>query len=247
MLFLIFFIILAILLGYSKSKNKFNINNVDTKIISFYILMPLVEELIFRDYLRKYTDDLYYGNLINSCLFGLWHLQNYHIHEDKIIMLNQIISTTYLGYYLLQLNSIIYSYIVHLIYNTIIIGGLIAMTLNNPDKSNDQNEFKKVRCFGKTRDDSFKSNLKDINNIKYVKVNNKVKCSIDQYSEKCKSRKYISYTPKSLTDDLSTNTDKRKFISINNMNKEIVKSINKFNKITQNRNMLQVIQAIPEY
>lgn len=256
MIFVLIFILLAIYIGYNRIGNNFS-PNYRLQVITVLVTIPLVEEIVFRDFGRKYTDNIQYGDIINSVLFGLIHLVNYFNHGDYIMVFMQVISASYLGYYLLQFDNILYSYGFHLLYNTTIMSILALLAhYKTTDEIDEIDEIKrddtKFDIFSNLRTRCIKKSIYDDdekltrNDYKYIKhINKDLKISIDSYDDKCKSRKYFQYPTKSLTDDKSTIN--YKYVAKSNMNKELLSSIDKFKEITEKRSKFVLMRSIPRY
>jgi len=101
-------------------------NTIDTKsfLTTLYavgILMPLFEEALFRSVCKQYLEGVPFSDYINGLIFGLVHIHNYILHKNVYITIIQMLSTAYLGYYLVQFESFIYAYLVHCLYNISIV------------------------------------------------------------------------------------------------------------------------------
>jgi len=84
------------------------------------LFFPLTEEAIFRHTLKYYLSDLTYAYEINAILFGLIHIINYQISQSIIITGIQVITTAYLGYYVVQFDNLLYAILTHSLYNVLI-------------------------------------------------------------------------------------------------------------------------------
>jgi membrane protease YdiL (CAAX protease family) len=86
-------------------------------IIQYCMVAPITEEYIFRSLII-----LYIGGIWNDIIFGLSHMINYN--KNKRVIVYQVISCIYLGYYLRQF-SYIQRVIIHMLYNMFITVGSI--------------------------------------------------------------------------------------------------------------------------
>jgi hypothetical protein len=111
---------------FGSSQNSYMLKPVLRSAVSLFFIIPLLEELLFRDYLIMKLDGYQYKNIISSVLFGLIHIPNpfmtlnYTSINDKIIYF--LISTptiTYLGYVCALQNNILLSVMIHCVYNII--------------------------------------------------------------------------------------------------------------------------------
>jgi len=85
-------------------------------IIITSIIGPIIEECLFRYVLYDLTKNMIYYKELNAILFGLYHVQNVLIYTCKITVI-QIIATSMLGYYLINLNNFLLSIGVHVLFN----------------------------------------------------------------------------------------------------------------------------------
>ena len=94
------------------------------------VIIPLIEEIVFRDFLHRNL--IYYNvpypEILNALLFGLAHAGNIPYVGDIPIFYNilQIIITSLLGWHLVHLNSVLYGFLFHAVYN---LTGILAMYL----------------------------------------------------------------------------------------------------------------------
>lgn len=95
------------------------------------IIMPIFEESLFRCSYPVLFGHLFinqfYFKLVNAIAFGLIHLTNYFVTKDIIGTLYQSFLTLFLGWYLIELNSLYDAIIFHIAYNCI--GLIIAATM----------------------------------------------------------------------------------------------------------------------
>ena len=98
-------------------KSSINLNYI----ILMGIIAPIFEESIFRGTLVNLTSDYKYYKEFNYILFGLYHSANYIVHKNGLAVIIQVLSTTCLGYYVINLDNILYSMLAHIIHNLIII------------------------------------------------------------------------------------------------------------------------------
>ena len=104
----------------SKKRSTASSINMKTFLTTVYLMglfIPLFEEAFFRGILKQYLADIPFNNIINGLLFGLTHIHNYVLTKSLYITAIQVLSTSYLGYYLVQLDSFMMSYFVHCLYN----------------------------------------------------------------------------------------------------------------------------------
>jgi len=92
----------------------------------YCILGPFVEEAIFRNLIKSWLGDHEFANCINAFIFGCFHIPNYLFTKDKLSTLVQMITTTYLGYYIMLFNDFFVGLAVHSAYNAVVIGVVIA-------------------------------------------------------------------------------------------------------------------------
>src|SRR5690606_24496355 len=121
------------------------------------IIMPIYEESVFRCTLYGLTYHLYYYKEINAIVFGLYHILNYQFHNNFLITISQCIFTTLLGYYLISINNIVYSILLHSLFNLIIVllvyGKIYILNKQDKNKKNDykyetpvlKNKFRKCK------------------------------------------------------------------------------------------------------
>jgi len=100
------------------------------------IYVPILEELFFRisliGILKEY--DVPHYNFISSFLFGFSHFSNMNEHNKPIVLL-QVISTTFLGYYISLFDNLLVAIFLHMFYNIISISVLncIFLYYSNPN------------------------------------------------------------------------------------------------------------------
>lgn len=164
--------------------------NINLILQIFYVaclFMPLLEEALFRSVCKQYLMDIPYSNLINGLIFGLFHLHNYPFHADKIIIIFQVISTSYLGYYVVQFDSFLYAYLVHVLYNFIIMASsylIYYYPYNNtqPPKLELGIIEEHIRCPARTLDDH-DQHFMDYKYIKRRHIDKKISESIRQFDQ----------------------------------------------------------------
>lgn len=86
--------------------------------VHFLITGPILEESFFRCTLYNWTSTYQYYREFNSLLFGIIHASNYFViemHVEQSIL--QCISSTLLGYFLINLDNIGLAMITHISYN----------------------------------------------------------------------------------------------------------------------------------
>lgn len=86
-------------------------------ILSLAILIPMFEEAFFRGILKQALVDVPYNYEINAALFGLMHCVNYLISKNVYLTIYNVITTGYLGYYVVQFDGFMYAYLTHALYN----------------------------------------------------------------------------------------------------------------------------------
>ena len=116
--------IFVTLYNFIISNTLINMKNAPKTLLLLGLVTPLLEEALFRSVLKQYLDGFFcmeYANYINALLFGLVHASNYIISKNILITLFQIISTTYLGYYVVQFENFLYAFLTHATYNICIV------------------------------------------------------------------------------------------------------------------------------
>jgi len=107
--------------------NSFLVNSL--LIIYISILGPITEELFFRDYLVILFDRIVpflpfdlpkYKCVILAFIFMLAHINQYFIHRNIYLSINQCISVWFLGYILHVVENIYVSFLLHATFNLII-------------------------------------------------------------------------------------------------------------------------------
>ena len=84
------------------------------------IILPLYEESIFRFVLPHFFGHYEYFKIVNALLFGLFHTLNLLYNNVSIkSIVHQVIMTTFLGYYLINLDDFMMCCIFHSMYNII--------------------------------------------------------------------------------------------------------------------------------
>lgn len=127
----------------------FNISTIQTEdvignyttfqLVSLFILLPLIEESIFRHTLVEFTRDLSYYVELNVVLFSSMHLTNYYVTKSKILSINQAVSLIYPGYYFVKLGNVKHSMIAHFLYN--LSGSIIIFTYSYFTKKDNKLEL----------------------------------------------------------------------------------------------------------
>lgn len=193
-----------------------NIKNTLKTLLLLGTVVPLIEEALFRSVLKNYLNGYFcvkYANYINAILFGLLHASNYVISKNILITLFQVISTTYLGYYVVQFDNFLYAYLTHAIYNTcIVVCGYVMyilycrkMNISYLDSGMDSSCFDNLDTVPlsimyptKARDD-FYINIKAKRGPQSCKffmrgsINKEMLQRIDKLYELNKKRKYTDY------------------------------------------------------
>lgn len=122
-----------------KFNNIYNLptgNRIKLLLFLLIIINPLFEEGIFRYLLPKLLPSI--SNAYTSgILFGLYHLINiYHISLQEVIY--QCIFTSWMGYYLYNLNNLFLAIIIHIYHNAIM---LLAFKLLDYYEENDKDRI----------------------------------------------------------------------------------------------------------
>lgn len=125
------------------------------------IIIPFIEESIFRSCLVTLLDQIQYYKIIISSIFGLMHTYNVFTtnittsNSTRIIIgISQSIMTFFLGQFLIEL-SLGYAIISHMIYNCIVVGAynIQYMIINKlyPSKKTSLNLFSNYRYVSKPK------------------------------------------------------------------------------------------------
>jgi hypothetical protein len=169
------------------------------------IQIPLLEEALFRSVLKQYLTDYTYGYYINAILFGMAHAQNYLLFGNIKMIIYQIVSATYVGYYVVQLDNFHHAFLVHACYNSFI---TIFIYLYGCYFRNNQPQCNKIcvgvgdmidtkplfqnvipfnmRCPNITRDDMIKCG-----GYRFIpKVNKEMQCRINKLNSITRNKKY---------------------------------------------------------
>lgn len=108
---------------YTDTIIKLSIKNFILQIIVAGLLFPFVEESVFRSafpiIFKDMFDNIFYYKLTNAILFGLVHLANYIVTRNIKETGIQVILTTFLGFYLIECDTLINAIYYHSIYNII--------------------------------------------------------------------------------------------------------------------------------
>jgi hypothetical protein len=88
------------------------------------IIVPVVEEIFFRDYLKYFLEyhhiELFGSSKwVNIILFGLAHLTNYVFIADKYDLFYHVCYTTFLGYVIMTHNTMVGYITTHVLANTV--------------------------------------------------------------------------------------------------------------------------------
>lgn len=149
---------------------------------------PIVEEILFRYALRDFLVGFTYRYEINALLFGLLHSTNYFTVPNKSLVLWQMCATSYLGYYVVQFDSLYYACLVHMLYNLLCLGSSQAylhyydVKVDNPF-CNQNEKFIKLNSV----DDYL--NQKSKMDYRTVKFRPDIKESFDLYDSKKRPNK----------------------------------------------------------
>lgn len=161
---------------------------------------PLLEESLFRSVCKQYLSGIPYSDIINGLIFGLAHIQNFIVHNNKYIILFQVLAGSYLGYYVVQFESFIYAFLVHALHNFVIaFGSYVLYYYKHKDDKNDVNEcdlisvtpceFNIIKYPIKNIDDSTRLKFGDYKYIKRNKINKELLVSIDKF-EAIKNKRF---------------------------------------------------------
>ena len=212
---------------------KMNISIFDYQIADilksmYYICLvgSLIEEFIFRILLKEYLVISSYDRIINSFLFGLWHIQNYFIHKDYGLTIIQVITTIHLGYYLYQFNDIKTCFFIHCLYNCIIATccGLISyLTLKY-----------KIREDTLSRD-SFNNLPKHDDDI--FEVLNKFEDNICERMIPCPTKCRDDFDLKNMMIIMNRSNSSHKLISMNKLRPDIKEMHQKLNPFMKKRRL----------
>lgn len=137
-----------------KTSSRNSVLNTQTFLTTLYavgIALPLLEESLFRGVCKQYLSGVPFSDYINGFIFGLVHAHNYFLHKNMFITAVQMISTAYLGYYLVQFDSFLHAYLVHCLYNISITTISYAIIYFMKDWINHDSSI--VCCYFETLDD----------------------------------------------------------------------------------------------
>ena len=136
--------------------------NIFQQFLAVGIIIPLIEESLFRHTVVYYSSHLSYHQYLNAFLFGLLHIPNYTLFGKKIVFF-QFINTTIAGYYFVNLNNFTSAFLAHSFYNSSVLtiaflyllftkkkDGNKPMTLTELVKSNINSNKNKVPFYIKT-------------------------------------------------------------------------------------------------
>jgi len=98
------------------------------------LFAPVVEESFYRYFLRIYLQNIPYNNLIIITLFSSSHLLNLQYLSNLKVVSVQVLLCIYLGWYLLWLDNINHSIIIHCLYNSGILFSTYLCLLLLPNK-----------------------------------------------------------------------------------------------------------------
>ncbi len=177
-----------------------NFKNLLRELFAIGLMMPILEEALFRGVLKQYLADYTYGNIINSLLFGIAHAQNILVSDINIV-LYQIVCASYIGYYLVELNNFGYAFLIHSGYNILCTLMTYLYFYYNKDGYDNSNSIKigdtintrplftscfSIKCPNITRDDMIKCG----GYHKINKINKEMKKRINKLSDIDFKRKY---------------------------------------------------------
>ena len=129
-LFFFIQILIAIYLNRKLSKENFIAISKNPYPIIFWIcfMVPLVEPSLFRHTVKYYLQDIEWGNYINvSCIFVISML------NDIKLSIYDSLFNVYLGWYLLWIDNIFYSLIIHLLHNIVLCSTIYFLTREKTD------------------------------------------------------------------------------------------------------------------
>ena len=118
---LIFFSIIHNLYLIKKMINDDKILYNNNNLVIFYMILlgPLLEEVMFRDFILRNMTFLPYYMEINAVMFGLIHATNYILINDKYLVITQVIKSTIVGYHFATLNNLTMCILLHMLYNSL--------------------------------------------------------------------------------------------------------------------------------
>lgn len=114
-------------------------------LLVFYMiaLAPVIEEVMFRDFILRNMTFLPYYMEINALMFGLIHATNYIIINEPYMITTQVIKSGIVGYHFATLNNLTMCILLHMLYNSLsVIFYFVYQSLfrdnnkNNKDKNN---------------------------------------------------------------------------------------------------------------
>lgn len=207
--------IISVIISVWKSKYNPKLNNkmeIFKSILLLCVVIPFVEEAVFRSVLKNYLMNVPYNYQINAIIFGLAHATNYYVWNDIYVTLWQVACTTFLGYYIVQFESFHYAWFCHMYHNlfVMIAGYIVSMFWYPAKQNNDIIKFDNagsIYCTSKTCDD---------HSISYYR-------NTDKIFMNNKKNTWCKFIPKSAID------------------KEVLKSIEKFNSMENSsyKNLIQ--------
>lgn len=177
---------------------------------SVCVLIPAIEEILFRYALKNFLLGYEYGDIINYSIFGILHMINHiDVKLPKWVVLYHVIFAGYTGYYLLQYDSIIYTIPIHIAINSIVyIGSQYTYYAKYKNTYSNDILFKNLSNIGagyfvskKSRDDTNIIYFQDKKTHRYVSITNDcirvpksklpedIRKSFDKYDEICKKHK----------------------------------------------------------
>ncbi|QKF94754.1 CAAX protease [Fadolivirus algeromassiliense] len=186
-------------LNEQKVRQTISLKDMLQIIYAYVITMPLLEESLFRSVCKQYLQDIPYSNIVNGILFGLAHIQNYAVHGSGLITIFQVISTSYLGYYVVQYESFLYAYLLHVYYNLIVVLGSYGIYYYQHIDDKITNELplisiNDIRCPSRSVDDNARLSFNEYRYIPRDCIDNELLKSIKKFDEIDKKRSNIIFS-----------------------------------------------------
>lgn len=93
---------------------------------------PLLEEALFRVVYKQYFGDSFLARVLNALLFGIVHSSNALFLDNKSNVAVQVLTTSYLGYYIFSFNTFPEYAGVHIFYNLINMSAIMFLPRGKP-------------------------------------------------------------------------------------------------------------------
>jgi hypothetical protein len=93
---------------------------------------PLLEEALFRVVYKQYFGDSFLARVLNALLFGIVHSSNALFLDNKSNVFVQVLTTSYLGYYIFSFNTFLEYAGVHIFYNLINMSAIMFLPRGKP-------------------------------------------------------------------------------------------------------------------